>query len=82
MSIDLRTLEIGLVTLHEVRELRREVACMRKSGPIRGWTRHIPSPRLIPWIVALGMLAAGHLSVADLKAMLGIRPAYHTDGSR
>lgn len=70
MSIELRTLEIGLATLHEVRELRREVTMGKRRT--RGWMQRLPSPRLIPWIVAAFLLAGGHLSVGELKGMLGL----------
>ncbi len=69
-DLQLRMWETGLATLHEVRELRREVAMGKRRT--RGWTRHIPNPRLIPWIVAAFLLAGGHLSVAELKGMLGL----------
>ena len=65
-----RILEIGLETRHEVRELRREVSDMARRRT-RGLTAHF-SPRLIPWIVAAFLMAGGHLSVAELKGLLGL----------
>ena len=67
--------------LHETRELRREVSVMARKRT-RGSIAPYLSPRVIPWVIALGLTAAGHLSVSDLKAMLGVRQPYHTDGSR
>ena len=61
----------GRETLAEVRALRSETAHRRHTHGLRQW---VPYIKLLPPFLILGLAIAGHISVAEMKAYLGIGP--------
>jgi len=72
MSHEIReTRREGLITQAELRAFRSEMAQRRPTRGLRQWTPYL---KLVPPVLMLGLAIAGHITVADLKAYLGISP--------
>jgi len=71
-QVTLRILEITLSTQHKVCAIDRKLDDMARRRS-RGFNLGRVSPRVIPWLVAAFLLAGGHMTVPELKGLLGLR---------
>ena len=71
-------------TRRTVLAVRRELSerMDRMDGHTRGWIRHIPWKIVAQLLISGGLLLAGHLTVPEMKAWLGIPGSHGTSGSK
>lgn len=71
-QVALRILEITLATQHKVDSMDRKLDSMARRRS-RGSILSGVSPKLIRWFVIAFLLAGGHMTVPELKWLLGLR---------
>lgn len=70
-NLQLKTLEVSMATLHQVREVRRQLDAMARRRS-RGWISQLPWLKALPYVAAAILLLTGHMTLENLKDWMGV----------